>query len=217
MLYNQKSRILILSSHTDDFEIAMGASAAKLVDEGHDIFLVTFCNAWESLPTGFDKDTLINEQLMAAEAIGLKKQNIYFKDYPVRRFPEFRQEILDDLILLKKQIQPNIIFGPSKGDIHQDHTTLAHEMIRAFKDKTIFSYVLPWNMISEKNQVYVEVDQKHLDKKSKAIACYESQSKRSYMAPDKINALTIANGIDVNLRASEKFEAVRIIFRSEGR
>ena len=215
MLFYQKSKILILSSHTDDFEIAMGASVAKLVDEGHDIFVVTFCNAWESLPEGFDKDTLIKEQYLAAEAIGIKKSNIYFKDYPVRRFPEFRQEILDDLILLKKELQPDIIFGPSNVDIHQDHATLAYEMIRAFKDKTIFSYVLPWNMITEKNQVYIAVDEKHLEKKSQAIACYESQSRRSYMAPDKITALTIANGIDVNLSASEKFEAVRIILRSE--
>jgi len=52
-------------------------------------------------------------------------------------FPENRQKILEDLIKIKKEIKPDLIFVPSFNDIHQDHQVLTQEGLRAFKKETI--------------------------------------------------------------------------------
>ena len=65
--------------------------------------------------------------------------------YDVRIFKALRQEILQDLISLRKLIHPDIVFLPSSSDLHQDHSTIYAEGIRAFKFNSILGYEMPWN------------------------------------------------------------------------
>jgi len=125
--------------------------------------------------------------------------------------------MLSMLPLLEKEIEPDIVFGPSTGDFHQECPTLVYEMIRTFKDKVILSKVFSLDKISKKNQVYLETEKKSSDENSKEKVCHKSQTLTSYMAPYKIIALTIVNGIDMDLNASKKFEAVRASYRSDER
>ncbi len=50
--------ILILSPHTDDGEFGCGASIAKFIDEGSNVFYAAFTLAEESVPDPFPKDIL---------------------------------------------------------------------------------------------------------------------------------------------------------------
>jgi len=79
---------LLLSAHTDDCELGMGGTIARLVEAGYAIRWLTFCNAWQSLPDGFDRSTLIKEQRSAASAFGVPQSDVVMGDIPVRRFPE---------------------------------------------------------------------------------------------------------------------------------
>ena len=71
------------------------------------------------------------------------------------------------MIDLKNKIEPDIIFMPSLTDIHQDHTCVAQEGLRAFKTKTIFSYELPWNNLNFQTSGFIKVSEKNINKKSR--------------------------------------------------
>ena len=75
-------------------------------------------------------------------------------DFDVRTFPDRRQEILELLIALWNDWQPDVVFQPSLHDVHQDHQTIAAEGLRAFKRTTILGYEIPWNNFDFAYQAY---------------------------------------------------------------
>ena len=54
-----------------------------------------------------------------------REANLTVHDFDVRTFPDHRQEILELLIELWNDWQPDVVFQPSLHDIHQDHQTIA--------------------------------------------------------------------------------------------
>ncbi|HEY5825541.1 MAG TPA: PIG-L family deacetylase, partial [Cyclobacteriaceae bacterium] len=131
---DQKKRILVLAPHTDDGELGCGASIAQFAEAGKEIFYVAFSICSRSLPSHLPPDTLKIEAKNATQALGIKPENIFFKDYDVRRFKEFRQDILEDLVKMRAELKPDLVFLPASQDIHQDHQVIAEEGFRAFKN-----------------------------------------------------------------------------------
>ena len=94
-------------------------------------------------------------------------------------------------------------------DLHQDHSTIAMEGLRAFKRTTILSYELPWNNLNFSTQGFVIVSEAHLKKKTTALSCYESQHHRYYMSEEFIKSLAITRGTQIGQKYAEAFEVVR--------
>ena len=70
---------------------------------------------------------------------------------------------------------------PSLHDIHQDHTTMAKEGLRAFKNTTILGYELIWNNLTFNTQCFIKLNKEHIDAKIRALKEYLSQGKRDYL------------------------------------
>lgn len=68
-------------------------------------------------------------------------------DFAVRKLSYSRQDVLEELVRLNRSLQPQMVFCPTLGDLHQDHSVVAQEALRAFKTKTILGYEVPWNTI----------------------------------------------------------------------
>ncbi|WIV51405.1 PIG-L deacetylase family protein [Marivivens sp. LCG002] len=202
-------RILLLSAHTDDCEIGMGATIARLVDSGFEIKWVVFCNAWQSLPKDCAQDTLLREQIASARALGVSKDQLEFHNIPVRRFPEFRQDILENLVEIGRRFSPDIVFCPSLQDRHQDHLTLAQEAERAFKRTKLLGYVLPWNITKEIRNLYVEVSEEHFDRKVRALSAYQSQAGRGYFRDGVFESISRASGAHIDKEFCETFEVIK--------
>jgi LmbE family N-acetylglucosaminyl deacetylase len=163
--------------------------------------------------TGLSSDTLIKELYEATNILSIPKENVYVKQYKVRHFQEHRQQLLDDLISLDRQLNPDIIFMPSSQDIHQDHSTVSSEGMRAFKKKTIFAYELPWNNFSFHNQVLSVLMKLMSKKKFLAIQQYKSQKNRQYTNPDYIRSLLKTHGVQIGVPYAEVFEIPRFIVK----
>lgn len=209
-MFNSPKRVLLLSAHTDDCEIGMGGTIDRLAEAGCEFHWLTFCNAWQSLPKGFDKETLLREQAKTAEHFGLPQGALTMADIHVRKFPEFRQDILEELVRVGRDFRPDTIFCPSLQDNHQDHNTLALEARRAFKRQSIFGYILPWNIQTEIRQCHVEISRKNLDRKVAAVDMYDSQKHRGYMGREEIEALARSSGISGGLTYAETFEVIKL-------
>jgi LmbE family N-acetylglucosaminyl deacetylase len=204
--------ILILSPHTDDAELGCGGSIAKFVEEGHNLFWVVFSTAEDSLPKNLPKDTLKKEFLNVLHDIGIKENKYEIFNYKVRNLHKHRQEILENLITIRKTFTPDLVIGPSINDYHQDHQVVANEMIRAFKTtSSIISYELPWNHITFNTQLFVKLKDKHLSKKYNRLRKYESQFllNKSYFSEDFIYGFASTRGIQCNSKYAEAFEVIR--------
>jgi LmbE family N-acetylglucosaminyl deacetylase len=206
----EKKRILILAPHTDDGELGCGGTICKLIGD-NEIYYVAFSACQKSVPPPFDSEVLLKEVKAATGVLGIKKENLILLDYDVRTFNYRRQDILDDILNIKKQISPDIVFMPSIHDIHQDHFTITNEGIRAFKFSSVLCYELPWNNFTFNTSWFFKLHDKHLETKCKALAEYKSQAHRPYANDDFITSLAKVRGVQSGHKYAEAFEVVRWI------
>ncbi|MFC6267711.1 PIG-L deacetylase family protein [Frigoriflavimonas asaccharolytica] len=203
-------KVLVLAPHTDDGELGAGGFISKLIEEGAEVFYMAFSTAEESVPEGFPKDILKTEVVAATKVLGVKEENVLIFNYQVRKLNYVRQEILEELIRFKRLNNDiDLVLIPSLKDIHQDHSTIAMEGVRAFKTKSILSYELIWNNLSFDTQAYISLEEKHINKKIDALKEYKSQGFRDYLSAEFIKSLAIARGVQFGVKYAETFEVVR--------
>lgn len=205
------NNILVLAPHTDDGELGVGGTISRLIEEGANVYYSAFSTAEQSVPEGFEKDILKKEVRKATAKLGIKEENLFVYNYEVRKLNYSRQEVLEDMIKLKRQIKPDLVFMPSLHDIHQDHTTIAQEGLRAFKTATILGYELIWNNLSFDTTSFVKLEERHIRAKCNALQEYKSQGQRPYMSEDFIFSLAKTRGIQIGCEYAEAFEVVRLI------
>lgn len=210
MIFKNK-KILILAPHTDDGELGCGASIAKMLEEGAEVFYVAFSTADESVPDHFPSNQLEIEVKEATAVLGIPLSNLKIFKHQVRKLNYVRQEILESLIKIRNEIKPDIIFLPSSKDIHQDHITISQEGLRAFKFSTILGYELIWNNLSFETDCFIKLEERHVQKKIEALQHYKTQEGRSYMDPDFIRSLARVRGTQIGCDYAETFELIRWI------
>jgi LmbE family N-acetylglucosaminyl deacetylase len=206
----QSERTLVLAAHTDD-EFGCAGLVGRLVEQRTEVHLAAFSWCEESVPQGYARDALKKEFRAAATALGLAPERSRLYDFRVRHFPAHRQEILEELVVLRRTIEPDLVLLPSSSDIHQDHQVIAAEGVRAFKNATILGYELPMNTISFRHACFVPLEDRHMDIKVAHAACYESQQHRPYMKPEFLRGLARVRGVQVNRPAAEAFEVIRML------
>ena len=204
-------RALVLAPHTDDGEFGCGGTMARLVEEGTDVRYVAFSIATRSLPEGFAPDTLAREVAEATAELGIPAGNLTVHDFDVRTFPDHRQEILELLIELWNEWEPDVVFQPSLHDVHQDHQTIASEGLRAFKRTTIFGYEIPWNNFDFSYQAYIALEHGHVERKVAALEKYASQQHRRYANAEYVWNVARTHGINVNREYAEVFQVYRVV------
>lgn len=203
------TRIMILAPHTDDGELGCGGTIAKLAEEGKEIFYAAFCNSSKALPEAFPSNTLELECKKATSILGIPSSRLILFNYGVRELPQSRQQILEELLKLNKEIQPEMVLLPAASDIHQDHQVIHQEGMRAFKNTTFAGYELPWNNYSIRTNFFVRISESNLEKKIESLKAYQSQSDKSYMNPGFIRSLATVRGVQANSAFAEAFEIYR--------
>lgn len=205
-------RVLILAPHTDDAELGCGGSIARFLEAGTDVQVVAFSGCETSLPPGSDPNRLRREFLDATGSLGVLDNRKTVHSYPVRELGYHRQEVLEEIIKLRREFKPEAVILPAGSDLHQDHQVVHQEGVRAFKEITVWGYELPWNQVTFSAQAFVRLELRHLEKKWEALQCYESQLElnRSYFSWDFIAGLARVRGTQVREQYAEAFEVTRI-------
>lgn len=207
------NRVLVLAPHTDDGEFGCGGTIAKFTAEKKEVFYAAFSTAQKSVPRGFRPDILKEEVRQATSVLGISPANLLIYDFPVREFPACRQEILETMIYLKRNLRPDTVLLPSCHDLHQDHRTVAVEGIRAFKHANILGYEEPWNNLQFRPGCFVALSERDLRKKLEAVACYKSQSHRTYAGEAFIRGWAKMRGAQANTPYAEGFEVIRFFIK----
>lgn len=202
-------RILVLGPHTDDGEWGAGASIARWLKKGHQIWYAAFSAAEESVQAELDPGILRLEIIEAIKYLSLPTENLKVFNHKVRYFPRDRQDILEEMIRLRSEINPTLVLLPSSYDTHQDHKVICEEGFRAFKRSSILGYEIPWNNRKIDLTFFQEVDEDDLVCKVNAIGAYKSQIFRNPQYKEFIRSLAIQRGFQVGCRYAEAFEVIR--------
>jgi LmbE family N-acetylglucosaminyl deacetylase len=205
--------VLALAPHTDDSEFGAGGMLARLVSEGADVHSVAFSVPRESLPPSYGPETLENEFREASAILGIPDKNLHLFDFPVRRLPRYRQEVLEEMVRMQRDLDPDLVLVHASTDVHQDHQTVQAEALRAFKRTTILGYELPWNNIQFQAHALIALEPAHIQKKISAIAAYKSQAHRLYSDPEFLEGWARLRGVTIGRPLAEAFEVIRWVIR----
>lgn len=203
------SRILILAPHTDDAELGCGASIHRWLEEGNQVWIANLCDT--SNVFGEESGRIMRQEaLAAAECLGVGQENVIFGDFPLRRFSEYRQQLLDFLCEIERRVKPDLVLGPSISDAHQDHGVVAQEMVRAFKRASILGFDTYWNIGLQDCSVVIQATEHSVQKKIESLSKYLSQSTRPYMAPEAVVSQARIRGLPRGFVFAEAFSSIQI-------
>lgn len=208
-MHMKNQRILILGPHTDDGEWGAGASIAHWIRLGHQVWYAAFSAAEESVPAEFSPDILRTEIVNASKELGIPRVNLRVFHHKVRYFPRDRQDLLEEMIQLRQEIQPTLVVLPSSYDTHQDHKVISEEGFRAFKRCSILGYEIPWNNRKTEFTFFQQVDPEDIESKIRAIASYKSQIFRNPNYDEFIRSLALQRGFQVGFKYAEAYEVIR--------
>ena len=141
--------------------------------------------------------------------LGILGANLLVYKYKVRHLPHMRQEILEELVRMKREIDPATVFLPSAQDLHQDHQTVHIEGLRAFKTVTVLGYELPWNNLSFDYRHFCVLTCEHVETKIAALRCYQSQQHRPYTQEEFIWSWARTRGGQIMVEYAEAFDVLR--------
>lgn len=203
------NRVLVLAPHTDDGELGCGGTISRMVEEGREVYYAAFSTAAESVPPPFPPDILEKEVREGTRVLGIPAANLLVYKYKVRHLPHMRQEILEELVRMKREIDPATVFLPSAQDLHQDHQTVHIEGLRAFKTVTVLGYELPWNNLSFDYRHFCVLTREHVQTKIAALRCYQSQQHRPYTQEEFIWSWARTRGGQIMVEYAEAFDVLR--------
>jgi len=206
-------KVLILAPHTDDGEFGCGGSISRFIQEDKVIYYAAFSTAEESVPEPWPKDILKTEVREATKRLGIPQENTLIYNFKVRELSYHRQEILEEMVKLKNDIGPDLVFLPSSNDVHQDHSTISIEGIRAFKNTSILGYEIPWNNIEFKTEAFVILSEENIKIKLYALDAYNSQKSKNYATEEFIRSLAKMRGIQIGSNYAEAFEVIRWVMK----
>lgn len=201
--------VLFLGPHPDDAEFSSGGTIAKLLEHNIEVHYAIFSMCEKSIPKEFPAGAIKNELLQAVDFMGVKREFLNLYDFEVRVFPQYRQEILEEMVLLNRRIKPDLVFLPSESDIHQDHHTVYIEGVRAFKQSRLLAYEMPWNNFAFLSNLYVVLEEHHLQKKIDTLKLYKTQAFRSYSSEEYLRSLMRIKGLQINENYAETFQILR--------
>lgn len=195
-------KILAISPHTDDVELGCGGTLARFITDGLHVRVMSF-------GTGNPRSGATENEFRASmRCLGV--HSLHPRDFDCRRYNEYRQNILNHMVQERVRREPDLVFVPNTGNVHQDHEVVTAEALRAFKSSCILGYELPWG---DKRQVhlpcFIKLSAGDLIKKCEAVACYKSQEARDYTDEGFLYSLATVRGAQAGSKYAESFEVLR--------
>lgn len=198
--------LLFLGAHPDDIELGCGALIAD-IHQQTSIYCMTFSDNKKNP----DLQNLVTEHFESMRALGLRDEQVELGTFETRRFPDYRQEILEKMLDLKRRLKPEIVFVHTSQDIHQDHVTVTQEALRAFRGTTVLGYDVLRSSYGFFPHFLVEVSAEGVETKIAAMEKYKTYKDRYYFSPEVLRATAVRHGALAERPFAEGFDIVRIV------
>lgn len=199
-------RLCFLGAHPDDIEIGAGALIAQIAGKT-EILCETFSDNQKNPLLA----RLPEEHFSSMAQLGIPREQVILRDFETRRFPHFRQEILEEMVRIQREFDPEIVFVHSKADVHQDHQTITQEALRAFRGRTVLGFDVIRSSYGFFPDFLVEVQEADVERKIAALGEYKTYANKYYFAPELTRSTLIRNGAICERHYAEGFDILRIV------
>lgn len=204
-----KKNILVFGAHPDDFEVGCAGTILKYFK---DINLKIYVMS-DRYEDGKMRD--LNDQKKSFNILGFDKVPVKVFDIPTRIFHDYQSRIRNILYNIVTKCSVDVVFTPPINDIHQDHMVLANEVLRLFREKTVFGYEVIRSGYNFTPHMHVKLSEKIVEQKIRAAQCYKSQwsttkSGGYYFSKDIMKGLMRARGAQFGLEYAEAFEVYHL-------
>lgn len=199
-------KVCFIGAHPDDIEIGAGALIAH-ISKDTEVYCITLSDNQKNP----ELKSVVDELKNSMSLLGIEKDNIIIGKFTTRNFQHERQEILEFLIEFNRKIQPDIVFTHSRSDIHQDHSTVTEEVLRAFRGTSVFGFDVIRSSYGFFPEFLVEVNETDVEKKIAALAEYKTYANKYYFDPNTTRAILVRNGAIAERQYAEGFDILRII------
>lgn len=218
-------KVLVIAPHPDDEVLGCGGIIAKYLAEGHEVYVGIVTKVTEPLFT--EEEDVVNKQhcLNAHKYLGVT--DTIFLDLPAAMLESVpRHELNSAIGRLIRDIQPEEVYIPHRGDMHLDHKMITDACMVALRPrfdysvKRIYAYETlsetEWDIPNTVNafipNVYVDITD-YIDRKTKAMEEYRNQicefpNPRSVQG---IRALAMLRGSTISREYAEAFMLIREI------
>jgi len=199
-------KVCFIGAHPDDIELGCGALIAHIAGKS-ELICVTLSDNQKNPSL----KNVVEEHQRSMSTLGVPRDNVIVGTFETRRFPHYRQEILEYLIELNHEHHPEIVFVHTRSDIHQDHATATDEVLRAFRGRTVLGFDVIRSSYGFFPSFLVEVSEADVQKKIDALAHYKTYQDKYYFSPDVTRATLIRHGALAERPFAEGFDILRII------
>ena len=198
--------IFFIGAHPDDIEIGAGALISNLAGKA-EIFCITLSDNQKNP----ELKNVADEHRESMRILGIDPEHDYLGQFETRRFKQDRQEILEYLFSLNKQHKPDIVFTHSNADLHQDHSVVSEESLRAFRGTSLFGFDVIRSSHGFFPSLLIEVEKSDVDKKITALDAYKTYAGKYYFSPELTQAILIRNGALAEKTYAEGFDIFRMV------
>lgn len=209
-------KILVFAPHNDDEVLGVGGTMAKFAAEGHEVYVC-------EVTSGKSFERLQAEARRAHSLLGVKDS--FFLNLPVTQLSTMEQSVLNAAVdKVVRDVQPDIVFVPHRGDMHADHSAVSAAVMVAVRPVSCPSVkkVLAYETLSETEWNIPSVDNAFIpnswndisgfiDCKIRAMECYESQIKEfpNPRSAKGIRSLSEFRGSTICVSNAEAFMLIR--------
>jgi LmbE family N-acetylglucosaminyl deacetylase len=205
----RKKNVVVFGAHPDDFEVGCSGTLLKYLKHIN-LSIVIMSDRYED-----GKMRNMKEMDKSMRILGLDKYPARVYDIPTRIFHDFRSKIRNILYDIATKTDVDIVFTPPIHDIHQDHIVLAEEVIRLFREKTVFGYEVIRSGYDFIPNLHVRLSKNVVELKIKAAQSYKTQwsttkSGGYYFSKEIMKGLMMARGAQFGLEYAEAFEVYHL-------
>jgi LmbE family N-acetylglucosaminyl deacetylase len=115
------------------------------------------------------------------------------------------------IYVVNHSFQPDIVFAHSSSDIHQDHSVVTTEALRAFRGRTVLGFDVLRSTYGFFPHFLVEVQEDDVERKVKALAQYKTYLDVYYFDPDITRSTLVRHGALAERPYAEGFDILRIV------
>ncbi len=213
------SKVLFVSPHPDDETLGCGGTIFYHKKKGDDIFLLIITNL--SIKFGWSEKQI---EIRKKEIDKIKKfygfKNVFHLNFQTKYLDTVPiNEIIENISNIVKKTKSEILYIPSRDDVHTDHQIVSKacmSSIKWFRNPSV-KKVMAYEVISETNfnfdqnnfkpNVFIDITP-YISKKIAAMKIYKSEIKKHPFprSEDAIKSLAILRGSQSGKKFAEAFQ-----------
>jgi LmbE family N-acetylglucosaminyl deacetylase len=183
-------KILAVGAHPDDIELGCGGTLVKHLEAGDDVFVLVMTHG----ERGSHAPVKI-ECLSSLKKIGIKEKNIFFGNFPDAYLTD-NFETVNFIEGLINRLGITRVYTHHFNDRHQDHRNCSNAVSSAArKVPEIFLFQGPSTKASFEPHYFIELLEKHFQKKLESLNSYETQINKGIINLEWVKNISQVNGL----------------------